>query len=59
MTASPPGLDALAALALEADEAVCLQQPRELRAIGLYYRDFRQVEDSEVVEMLAGAGHRG
>ena len=43
----------LAELATEADRIVCLHQPADLMAVGQYYRDFRQVEDAEVVAMLA------
>jgi len=38
-----------------ADEVVCLATPRPFRAIGLFYRDFGQIDDAEVVEMLARA----
>lgn len=34
------------------DELVCLQQPEPFYAIGVFYRDFHQVEDSEVIAML-------
>jgi putative phosphoribosyl transferase len=37
----------------EADDIVCLQQHEPFYAIGLYYEDFRQVSDEEVVEILA------
>lgn len=37
------------------DEIVCLEQPEPFFAIGSFYRDFHQVEDEEVVEMLAAA----
>lgn len=39
-----------------ADDVVCLHAPAEFRAVGQYYRDFRQVEDEEVVACLAAAG---
>lgn len=42
----------LAHLAPEADRIVCLHSPPDLMAVGNYYRDFRQVEDAEVVAML-------
>lgn len=32
----------------EADEVVCLKRPSLLGAIGLYYRDFHQMNDAEV-----------
>jgi len=48
---APP--DAVRQLSAEADEVVCLAQPADLGAIGMYYRDFRQVDDGEVVDALA------
>ena len=50
---APP--DTLAALRKEVDEAVCLETPIELGAIGFYYRDFHQMRDSEVTDLLARA----
>ncbi|MFO1048628.1 MAG: phosphoribosyltransferase family protein [Geminicoccaceae bacterium] len=44
----------LARLAGEADRIVCLHTPSGLAAVGQHYRDFRQVEDAEVVAMLQG-----
>lgn len=35
-----------------ADGIVCLQAPRDFRAVGLHYRDFDQVPDSEVIRLL-------
>lgn len=35
------------------DELVCLEAPEEFYAVGQFYRDFRQVEDEEVVALLA------
>lgn len=35
------------------DELVCLDQPPEFQAVGQFYADFRQVEDQEVVAILA------
>ncbi len=37
------------------DELVCLQSPSDLGAIGLWYKDFEQTTDDEVVELLARA----
>ena len=37
----------------EADEIVCLEDYENFGAIGLFYSDFRQVSDSEVIELLA------
>jgi predicted phosphoribosyltransferase len=42
----------------EADEVVCLLTPRDLGAIGLWYRDFAPVEDDEVVRLLAAGSGR-
>lgn len=40
---------------LEADELVCLECPPGLGAIGFWYRDFSQVPDEEVIELLQRA----
>lgn len=45
---------ALAALRQDADEVVCLHAPAGFRAVGMYYADFRQTSDAEVVRLLAG-----
>ncbi len=37
------------------DEIVCLQSHEPFYAIGLYYEDFRQVSDDEVIGILADA----
>lgn len=44
-----------AELAALADEVVCLATPARFRAVGLYYDDFHQLSDAEVVEQLAAA----
>jgi len=49
---APP--DSVARVQGFADELVCLQQPTHFGAVGAFYRDFRQVEDAEVVALLAG-----
>jgi putative phosphoribosyl transferase len=48
--ASPDTATELAALA---DEIVVLAAPANFRAVGLYYQDFHQLEDAEVVRLLA------
>jgi len=54
MPVAPP--DTLAALLEEAaDEAVTLETPAALGAIGFYYRDFHQMSDAEVTDLLARA----
>jgi len=41
------------------DEAVCLLAPTSFYAVGMFYRDFTQVEDAEVIELLGkAAAHR-
>ena len=39
-------------LSREVDDVVCPQVPDDLWAIGLWYRDFHQVPDQEVVDLL-------
>jgi predicted phosphoribosyltransferase len=36
----------------EADEVVCLHEPEQLFAVGLYYKDFAPVEDEQVQRLL-------
>jgi putative phosphoribosyl transferase len=45
--------ESLAELRHEADDAICLEHHDAFGALGHYYRDFRQVADNEVVEILA------
>jgi putative phosphoribosyl transferase len=35
------------------DDIICLQQPEPFGSVGNFYRDFRQVDDAEVIKMLA------
>lgn len=44
--------DSLAHVGTDADEVVCASPEDELMAVGLWYRDFGQVEDDEVVAIL-------
>ena len=44
--------DCLAEMRREADEVVCLEDYQPFEAIGLYYSDFRQISDEEVIEIL-------
>lgn len=48
--AAPDSLERVRPLA---DEVVCLEAPEEFYAVGQFYRHFPQVEDDEVVAMLA------
>ncbi|WP_404712622.1 phosphoribosyltransferase [Sphingomonas sp. MMS24-J13] len=50
--------DALLALRSACDEIVCLAQPDPFYAVGLYYIDFRQTTDAEVVSLLAEASRK-
>jgi predicted phosphoribosyltransferase len=43
----------LSELRKETDEIVCLEDYESFGAIGFYYRDFRQVDDREVTDILA------
>ncbi|MFD8554569.1 phosphoribosyltransferase, partial [Streptomyces fradiae] len=45
---------AVAELRTEVDDLVCLSQPADFRAVGLWYEDFEQVGDEEVLGVLAG-----
>jgi putative phosphoribosyl transferase len=49
----PP--ETVAALMSAADDVVCLSTPPNFRAVGLYYVDFDQTADEEVVALLAAA----
>jgi predicted phosphoribosyltransferase len=40
------------------DELICLEAPAEFYAVGQFYREFAQVEDEEVVTLLARAPMR-
>lgn len=45
--------DTLAKLRDEADDVICLEDYENFGAIGLFYSDFTQVSDREVIDMLA------
>lgn len=45
----------VAQLRTAADEVLCLFEPEPMRAIGVWYRDFSQVPDDQVLELLAQA----
>ncbi len=45
--------DSLAELRGEADDIVCLEHHDLFGALGFYYRDFHQVPDKDVIEILA------
>lgn len=57
--AAPTGAaDSVARLRGEADDVVVLRQPHPFGGVGGSYRDFPQVEDAEVRELLDGSGRR-
>ena len=45
--------DSLELVRPHCDEVVCLEAPPGFFAVGQFYREFRQVEDDEVVDLLA------
>lgn len=47
----PP--ESVQALRQEVDQLICPQQPADFGAVGLWYEDFRQTTDQEVLELLA------
>jgi putative phosphoribosyl transferase len=50
---APP--DTVAGLKPLVDEVVCLAMPDPFYAIGAHYREFHQLSDQEVVQMLTQA----
>ena len=53
----PP--DSVEAIRPYVDELICLRTPEPFMAVGYWYRDFRQVSDAEVNELLRRARARG
>lgn len=51
--------DAVSDLQQESDKVVCLSQPPRFRALSYHYRDFHQLDDAEVLDLLAAARNRG
>ncbi|MGC8535125.1 MAG: phosphoribosyltransferase [Rhizomicrobium sp.] len=45
----------LEAFRKEVDAVICLEMPDDLIAIGYYYQDFRQLDDDDVIRLLAQA----
>lgn len=52
-------LEAVKRLSAEADDIICLFTPADFGAIGYFYRDFSQLSDSDVVEILDRFGPAG
>lgn len=56
VVAAPVGSrQAIALLADESDQVVCVMRPDELLGVGRWYRDFSPVDDAEVLALLAEA----
>lgn len=53
----PP--DSVGALRPYVDELVCLRMPTPFLAVGYWYRDFEQISDDEVIELLERARRLG
>lgn len=57
VVAVPVGpLDTIRELDREVDGVACLETPEPFRAVGLAYRDFRQISDDEVIQALRRSG---
>lgn len=50
--------ESLSMLAEEADEVLCLEIPRRLFGVGVWYRDFAPVSDEQVLALLDEASER-
>jgi putative phosphoribosyl transferase len=50
---APP--DTVERVAQYADETICLEAPLDFYAVGQFYREFRQVEDAEVIACLSAS----
>jgi putative phosphoribosyl transferase len=50
--------DELRELEMQVDELVCAFAPHPFHAVGLHYRDFREVDDATVTRLLAAARER-
>jgi predicted phosphoribosyltransferase len=50
--------DSVQELAREADQVICLSQPEPFYAVGQFYQEFGQVEDSEAIEILKRVNER-
>lgn len=49
--------DSLQVIEEEADELVCLSVPKQFSAVSLWYDDFMQVSDEDVIQLLKLAAH--
>ncbi|GLQ77278.1 hypothetical protein GCM10007881_07940 [Mesorhizobium huakuii] len=53
---APP--ETIEELRKEADDVICLEEPEFFQAIGLYYRDFHQLRDEDVIALMGAAQGR-
>lgn len=51
--------DTAAAIREEVDELVCLSEPAQFWGVGRFYADFHQLDDQEVLDLLARAASFG
>ncbi len=59
VVATPVAPVTVSADALDADEMVCVERPRDFQAVGLHYRDFMPTSDAEVEQLVAAFGSHG
>lgn len=50
--------DTLAEIEQDCDAVICLECPADFRAVGFHYRDFEQVSDATVTEILDRHAHK-
>jgi predicted phosphoribosyltransferase len=50
--------EAVLVLRGEADDVICLHQPAHFKAVGLWYDDFQQLTDADVLDALRTAAQR-
>ncbi|SHH44502.1 phosphoribosyltransferase [Streptomyces sp. 3214.6] len=50
--------EAVLLLRAEADDVICLHQPAHFMAVGLWYEDFQQLTDADVLDALRTAAQR-
>jgi putative phosphoribosyl transferase len=50
--------EAVRLLRAEADDVICLHQPVHFMAVGLWYEDFQQLSDADVLDALHTAAQR-
>lgn len=51
--------ESLQSIRRQVEDVICLYQPADFISVGLWYRDFTQVSDEEVVALLKSANRQG